>query len=51
MKIFEAIMTKIKQLKESKTDHALSNLQKNKLILVWSVIEGLFFVVILNFKH
>lgn len=34
MKIFEAIMTKIKQLKESKTDHALSNLQKNKLILV-----------------
>ena len=34
MKIFEAIMTKIKQLKESKTDYALKKKKKNKLILV-----------------
>ncbi|SHN76205.1 para-aminobenzoate synthetase component 1 [Flavobacterium fryxellicola] len=29
----------------------LPNLQKNKLFLVKSIIEGLFFIVILNFKH
>lgn len=32
-KIFEAITGMIKRLKKSKIDHALSNLQKNKLIL------------------